>query len=273
MNWRLRRSATIALILSPVGILLVSAARLLIVSNYNVTTASGIITSGGYVDTLLGTLLPLVPVLLPYIALALLFFKRVILATLTIIATVFVSSAAVSAHGFLSVSEHYTAQIGNWSLKNYCAAGLLGVLGAFVVVFLAVLLASAEYTTFFRVLGTILSIGLIPIVVALYPLPVEGSYYQNQVKQLWLPAEKVTFTDHRTLIIYKLSSDSIFIEALVADSRTIRYLREIHVADQQICLLERADSGRPLVALFHNNSAVPSCTAAGTPSEPAARRQ
>ena len=54
-----RRS--IALILSPVGLLLISAGRLIIVSNFNTTTAVTIASSGGFVNTLLGTVIPLVP--------------------------------------------------------------------------------------------------------------------------------------------------------------------------------------------------------------------
>src|SRR5579859_5941910 len=266
MRWRLRRSATIALVSSPVGLLLHSAARLLIVSDYNVTTAAGILGSGGYINTLLGALLPLVPLLLPYAALALLFFKRVILAALAIAAAVFVSPAAISAHGFLGVSRRYASEIGSWIQHNHGWAVVFAVLGAIVVIVLAILLVGAEFTVFFRVLATILSVGLIPAVLWLYPLPVNGSYYQNQVKQLWLPAEKLTFTDHRTLIIYKLSSDSVFVEALVADSRTIKYLRESDVAAQQVCEAEPAGSGQPLIALFHRNSAVPPCTA--TPPSP-----
>jgi len=54
-----RRS--IALILSPAGLLLISAGRLLIVANFNTTTAVTIASSGGFVNTLLGTVIPLVP--------------------------------------------------------------------------------------------------------------------------------------------------------------------------------------------------------------------
>ena len=55
---RLSRSATIALLVSPIGLLFVSAARLLIISDYNPATASAIVSSGGYVDALLGTVPP-----------------------------------------------------------------------------------------------------------------------------------------------------------------------------------------------------------------------
>lgn len=55
----------IALLLSPLGLVLISAGRLLIISDFNTTTATAIASSTGYVNTLLGSLIPLVPVLFP----------------------------------------------------------------------------------------------------------------------------------------------------------------------------------------------------------------
>ena len=67
---------TIALILSPIGVVLISATRLIVVSDYKTTTAVAIASSGGYVNTLVGSIIPLIPVFAPYVALTLLLFKR-----------------------------------------------------------------------------------------------------------------------------------------------------------------------------------------------------
>jgi membrane-bound ClpP family serine protease len=96
MKWSLSRSTTIALLLSPVGILLISITRLLIVSDYNSTTASTIASSGGYVNTLLGTFVPVVPLFMPYFALVLLFLDRTVLAILASIAAVLTSPTAIT---------------------------------------------------------------------------------------------------------------------------------------------------------------------------------
>src|SRR5215470_2518605 len=93
---RLWRSATIALLVSPVGLVFISVSRLLIISNYNPVTASAVASSSGYVDTLLGTVIPLIPLLLPYLALLLLFFGRVALGLLALVAVAFVSPMTVS---------------------------------------------------------------------------------------------------------------------------------------------------------------------------------
>jgi hypothetical protein len=93
---RLTRSATIALLLSPAGLLIIAAARLLIISDYNTATASAIVSSSGYVNTLLGTIIPLIPLVMPYLALILLFFNRVIPGILALVATAFISPAAAA---------------------------------------------------------------------------------------------------------------------------------------------------------------------------------
>jgi hypothetical protein len=94
-----RRS--IALILSPAGLLLISAGRLIIVANFNTTTAVTIASSGGFVNTLLGTVTPLVPAFIPYLALLLLLFRRFLLSIMTFIFTAFISPTSITfAEGF-----------------------------------------------------------------------------------------------------------------------------------------------------------------------------
>jgi hypothetical protein len=100
-----RRS--IALILSPVGLLLISAGRLIIVANFNTTTAVTIASSGGFVNTLLGTVIPLVPVFMPYLALLLLLFRRFLLSIMTFIFAAFISPTSITAAQGLGVAEAY----------------------------------------------------------------------------------------------------------------------------------------------------------------------
>ena len=88
-----RRS--IALILSPVGLLLISAGRLIIVANFNTTTAVTIASSGGFVNTLLGTVIPLVPVFIPYLALLLLLFRHFLLSIMTFTFAAFISPTSI----------------------------------------------------------------------------------------------------------------------------------------------------------------------------------
>ncbi len=65
-------------------------------ADYNQDTALAIVSSGGYVDTLLGTIIPLVPIFAPYLALVLLFVNRVIPAILMLLATAFMSPVVIA---------------------------------------------------------------------------------------------------------------------------------------------------------------------------------
>jgi hypothetical protein len=100
-----RRS--IALILSPVGLLLISAARLIIVANFNTTTAVTIASSSGFVNTLLGTVIPLIPVFMPYVALLLLLTRHFLLSIMTFIFAAFISPTSITAAEGLGVVEAY----------------------------------------------------------------------------------------------------------------------------------------------------------------------
>lgn len=90
------RRRSIALILSPVGLLLLSAARLIIVANYNSTTAVTIASSGGYINAFLGSVIPLIPVFAPYFALVLLLFRRFLLSLIVFVFAAFITPTPVS---------------------------------------------------------------------------------------------------------------------------------------------------------------------------------
>lgn len=82
-----------ALLLSPVVILFASATRLIIISNYDTTTATTIASSTGVVSTLLGTVVPLLPLFLPALFIVLVMFRRWRYVFLTALATAFIAPA------------------------------------------------------------------------------------------------------------------------------------------------------------------------------------
>jgi hypothetical protein len=98
-----RRS--LLLLLSPVGVLLISAGRLIIVANFNTTTAVTIASSGGFVNTLLGSIIPLVPVFIPYLALLLLLFRRFLLSIMTFVFAAFISSTSIRLSDVVSLAK------------------------------------------------------------------------------------------------------------------------------------------------------------------------
>jgi MFS family permease len=146
---------TLALILSPLGILLISAARLIIVSDYNTTTAVTIASSGGYVNALLGSIIPLVPVFAPYIALLLLLFRRFLLSLIAFIFTAFITPAPVKLSDMLPL-----ASAESQLLFGHVAAAS-HVTPTQVITFVALLVIIGIFWVYHRSLGEAVSIVIV----------------------------------------------------------------------------------------------------------------
>jgi hypothetical protein len=211
---RLTRSATIALLLSPAGLLIIAAARLLIISDYNTATASAIVSSSGYVNTLLGTIIPLVPIIMPYLALILLFFNRVAFALL--------------------------------------------------------MLFGAGFNNSMRTIATIVCVLLIPTVARLYPLPFNNGFYEQFVRQPWLPAETFTLSSGQKIVGYDLSDNGDWTEILLDDTRAIHFYPAGDVTGRQACQIGQTQITQPLFTLISGGTSVsprsPTCQASPAPS-------
>ena len=105
------RRRWLTLLLSPLGLVLISAGRLLIVSDYDATTAMTIASSGGYVNTLLGSIIPLVPIFIPYVALLLLLFRQFMLSALTFVFTAFIAPTSLTLPISRSLAAEDTYQV------------------------------------------------------------------------------------------------------------------------------------------------------------------
>src|SRR5690349_7512977 len=90
------KKGSIALILSPIGLLLISAARLIVIAHYNTNTAITVASSGGYVNTLLGSVIPLLPIFAPYLALLLLLFRRFFLSIIAFVFAALITPTPIS---------------------------------------------------------------------------------------------------------------------------------------------------------------------------------
>jgi len=267
MTRRLSRSATIALILSPIGLLIISATRLLIVANYSPATAATIASSGGYVDVLLGTVIPLVPIFAPYLALVLLFANRVIPSILTFLVAALVSPTAVSQSGALILVRRDWDLIGAW-VGSHLYILILAVPAGFLL-FAAFL--SFRFSVFLRTAAApVASILLFPYVFQIYPLPFNGSFYAQLLRQPWVPAERITLTTHQNVIGYTLSSGSDWFIVLMDNSRTIFYYHAKEVTSQQVCRIGRVPRTRPLIALVPAAAQIPPCAPPGSPASGAA---
>ncbi|MGP8001372.1 MAG: hypothetical protein ACLPKI_29210 [Streptosporangiaceae bacterium] len=244
---RLRRSATLALIVSPVGLIVISVIRLLIVADYNPVTASAIVSSGGYVDTLLGTIIPLVPIFAPYVALVLLFFNRVIPAILMLLATAFMAPVVPARATALALAGQ------DWHVVTHRPHAVLVVLGGLALAFgglLVLELMGLGFAVMARTVATVACIVLIPFTARLYPFPLSNQFYSGLIKRPWLPAEAITLTSGQRFTGYVLSDNGTWLVVLADSTRTIHYYRSAQVAAQQICQIELRPRTQPLIPLY-----------------------
>jgi hypothetical protein len=244
ISLRLTRSVTIGLLLSPIGLLLISVARLLIVSDYNTVTAEAVVSSGGYVDTLLGTIIPVVPFALPYLALVLLFFNRVLLAALAVLATVCVSPVTIgrSAAGDLARKD--------WNEIQGASLIFVVLLAVVVAILLIAAMLGLGFGNFAKTVAPIACIALIPLVSQVYSFPVGKSFYVDLIRQPWLPAEMITLTSGQTIVGYILSDNGSSFTVLMDDNRAVYYYPDADVAKRQVCAIGQAGQMQPLILLL-----------------------
>jgi hypothetical protein len=124
---------TLGLILSPIGLVLISAARLIVVSDYNTTTAVTIASASGYFNTLLGSVIPLIPAFAPYVALILLLFKRFFLSIIAFIFTAFITPTPLTLPQLLTAAKadwHQIAPLvsGEWLITVAVVLTIIAIL-------------------------------------------------------------------------------------------------------------------------------------------------
>lgn len=241
---RLSRSATIALIASPVGLLLISVARLLIISNYDTTTASAIVSSGGYVDTLLGTTIPLIPVFLPYIALALLYFNRVILGILSLGTALIISPTALTRASIVQLLQR------DWNRILHASGGMQVFMVVMAGVLLCLLIVELlRLNDFFKSLAVVVSIAAIPVFASIYPFPIGSQFYAELIRQPWLAANTITLRSGQQFTGYVLSDDPSSVTVLSEATRTVLYYPPGEIVKMHLCHMGPASSARPLFTL------------------------
>lgn len=255
LSSRVGRSATIALLLSPVGLLVVSAVRLLIITNYNTATALAIASSGGYFGTLLGTALPLIPVFLPYVALLFMLMGRVILAGIAIVAALLVSPTAAGGRavsGIVSGDWHHV--FGDRSVFTIVGISVLGVVFALAWIFE---IFAVGPNAFMKTLVSVSCIAFIPIVFQIYPSPFNGQLYAQVLRQPWLPAQAITLNNGQEFTGYVLADAPGWVIVLKNADRRVVYYPDTEVTSRGLCQLELARNMRPLIAFTAATAADP----------------
>jgi hypothetical protein len=262
---------TVALALSPVGLLLISASRLIIISDYNTTTATTIASSGGYLNTVLGTAIPLVPLFLPYLALLLLLLRRFVLAALTFGAAILVSPTKLAPLMAMTALKGDWHGFVLWIGHNFFLA---------ILFIIAIVAAEAYWLRFFygeygestvtiTVAAALATVLLFPYISYVYPVPHLASYYEETMRQPWLPAEKFTLRSGPPFVGYALTSDQDWMVALVARTRTIWYVPANNVIGRRVCETSPSPHNKttPLFPLLGTRAEkLPQCWGSGASS-------
>jgi hypothetical protein len=254
---RLSRSTTIALLLSPAGLLLISAVRLVIVADYNPATALAILSSGGYVNTLLGTIMPLVPIFIPYIALVLMFFERAIVGILALLVTVLISPVSSQGSAALATIKMDLKTSGDF--HNSAQVTLLMPLVVLFILLIVLGLGSDVFNKLLKVIGVISALALVPVIWFLYPLSIHDGIYSDLVRQPWLPAERITLANHQKVIVFTLSNDGDWSEVLIAGSRDVKWYPASEITERVLCQVQQDPRTDPLIPLVQSQTNVPSC--------------
>lgn len=289
---------TIALIASPFGLLVIATFRLFIVSNYNTTTAVTIASSNGYVSALFNSLIPLIPLFAPYLAMCLLFFKRYLLSLLTFIFAALITPSDRAPFMIRPLSKEYFEGIVPTAIQLLLALVVIALivlvqnfprLQGFMIVIIATLillpyiiniypapisllilfvialiaLAQKFPQTRSIMIAVIATLILFPYIRLYYPIPEARSYYLAVLDQMWLPAERIALSSGQDYYGYVLSSDTSWYTVMLAHSKQIAYLPIHDVVGRNVCSVENSpQSFPPLVPILYRapTRSIPECS-------------
>ena len=201
--------------------------------------------------------MPLAPIVMPYLALILLFFNRVIIGTLALLAAALISPTTWNRSGAASLMARDWRQI---TYSPQVIVIVLIVIGLIVIFLLFIELFGVGFNSFARTIATMVCIALIPTVVQLYPLPINNKFYTQLIRQPWLPAETITLRSGENFIGYVLSDTGTWIEVLKDGTRTIYYYLDSDIIRRQICRIGQAPPMQPLITLTPSGTSVSSLT-------------
>ena len=286
---RLTRTIRLAA-LSPGVLVCASAIRLLVIANYDPTTASSIAAANGVVGTLLGTLIPVIPQLLPALLLLFIALRKPLLLAFAAIGTVLVAPAYTTLQGAWNRTEQMLLAVGhtinehNRQLQSHMVSMLWRqdraalIFGAIVVLVIVIDNREKIFGSLpgdrFNVdawdkalsIATTAIVGLIPAAILtavfglmfffttiMYQVPTTTSEISSITSKPWLPSEVVILKNGTTQVGYTLSDDNGWFVFLQENNRTIDYFHSADVLSRTLCRLvgEQRSNRPPLVKLIN----------------------
>ena len=259
-------TAVRALLLSPLILLIVSATRLLLIANYDTTSALSIAAAGGVVGTLLGSVLPLLPPYLPLVVLWALLWRRWGILVVTTVVTALISPAYATFTSAATATYNYIGTFVSQLIESRYASVWYQTPRILIVTVLGIVLAimyavRANTTTPLEALlqfvgrllyGLILAAAAVVLVTFMqnaYKVPFDLDNLSQVLRQPWLPAEEITLADGSKRVAYAISPGDTWFTILEEDSRSIRYLRGSDVSTRRVCDVRPSQPSPPFLQL------------------------
>lgn len=250
--WNAKKTA---IVLTPGFAFIAAAFRLLIISNYQTTTAVAIAATSGAVSTLIGTLVPLVQFFLPasmWVLLGVVFFYRgddrqmrkrsAFLALLALGGSLIVTPTKASWDDILSeVSRLPTYLPDGWLTAVIVLASVILVIGiiAAVVAREPGHLGVSALITVAVSIGEgllLLALGIFVVFNFVYPFAPPIESIPSRARAMWLPAETVSFkSPGGTVVGYVLAAGDKWTSILRDSDRTILVVHTDEVQTRQVC--------------------------------------
>jgi hypothetical protein len=266
------------LLLSPAVVVGASAVRLIVMSNYDTATATTIASSRGVTDTLLGTIVPLLPPYLPALAILFVAWRSYAMALLTCVGAAFVSpfqgvKALRNAWGQI-VYIDTLVRGGKWgelwnSWTVAVGVGLIGLVVAFVDPPRWTMAPRRSVVRAFWQVPRVVHALAIFVVCLTATIVIQTCFYIPRDKQTiaailrrpWVPSERITLKNGHTLVGYTLTTKDDWQVFLVASSREIQYIPDDQVVARQVCELSPPPGllASPLIRLSPQAAVSPGC--------------
>jgi hypothetical protein len=230
------------LALSPFIILLASGTRLILISNYDTTTATTMAASGGLGETLLGTVIPLLPPFLPALLVIFAIFRQWWCLAFAAVATALVSPAYIGVHeGLRAAYSQFQDAISHawhwqwhhlWQdsrLLIWCAA-----LGAVFALWDNVLCGKAKTAPISAIWVAVICALALLFIQQIYHVKTDPGTISETLRRPWLPMEKIDLKSGESHTGYVLSTDKEWFTVLDDNKRTIDYIRSSDILNRTV---------------------------------------
>ena len=140
----------------------------------------------------------------------------------------------------------------------------LCVLGIIFGVALVSELVSIGPGTVMKTLVSVSCVALIPIILQIYPSPLNGQQYAQVLRQPWLPTQVITLNNGKEFTGYVLSDAPGWVIVLKNADRRVVYYPDTDVTGRRLCRLGLTKNLQPLIAFTATGAggpAIPVCPA------------